>query len=143
MADPAFTIRRLYLKDMSFEAPEGAMTFTRAWDPDLDVDLNVAAEALAPTTHEVALRITVTATNGGTTAFLIEAVQAGIFEVSGYDQPTLDRVLQTVCPNILFPYAREAIDSIVGKASFPPLMLAPVNFESMYDELRGANSPAG
>lgn len=133
MTDPIFTIRRIYLKDVSFEAPQGAHSFTRAWEPETSIDLNIAAEALAPTTHEVTLRVTVTTANVGSTAFLIEVVQSGIFEIDGYARSATDRLLQTVCPTILFPYAREAIDSVVGKASFPPLMLEPVNFEAMHD----------
>lgn len=132
-----FNIRRLYIKDISFEIPAGAQTFTKAWDPELKVDVDVTVEPLGETTHDVTLTMTVVARNGGQTAFMLEVLQAGIFHVTGYDGAMLHRILHTVCPNALFPYAREAIDSTVIKGSFPALMLEPVNFEAIYLENKG------
>lgn len=131
-SDTEFNIRRIYIKDSSFEAPGGAQTFTRAWDPELKVDVDIAIETLAETTFEVTLILSVVARNGGETAFLIEVLQAGIFQISGFEGEMHHRVLHTVCPNALFPYAREAIDSLVVKGSFPALMLEPINFEAIY-----------
>ncbi|MDV6331135.1 protein-export chaperone SecB [Asticcacaulis sp. 201] len=127
-----FSIRRLYVKDISFEAPGGAHTFTKAWDPEIKVDVDVSKEQLGETTHDVTLILTVVVRNAGEVAFMLEVLQAGIFHVTGYDGEMLHRILHTVCPNALFPYAREAIDNIVIKGSFPPLMLEPVNFEAIY-----------
>ena len=132
-----FAIRRIYIKDVSFEAPGGAHTFTQAWDPEVKVDVDVALDTLGDTTFEVTLILTVVMRNAGETAFMIEVLQSGIFHVSGYDEATRHRILHTVCPNALFPYAREVIDGLAVKGSFPALMLEPVNFEAIYNDNKG------
>lgn len=129
-----FNIRRLYIKDVSFEAPGGAHTFTRAWDPEVKVDVDIAQETLGDTTFDVTLILTVVVRNADQVAFMIEVLQAGIFHITGYDDAMRHRILHTVCPNALFPYARETIDSLVIKGSFPALMLEPVNFEALYND---------
>ena len=132
-----FAIRRIYIKDVSFEAPGGAHTFTQAWDPEVKVDVDVALDTLGDTTFDVTLILTVVMRNAGETAFMIEVLQSGIFHVSGYDEATRHRILHTVCPNALFPYAREVIDGLAVKGSFPALMLEPVNFEAIYNDNKG------
>jgi preprotein translocase subunit SecB len=132
---PTFTILRIYLKDASFEAPGGHGSFTHDWRPETSLDTDVAANQVAEDTFEVATRITVTAHNAGTVAYQAEAVQAGLFKVAGFDAATKDRVLHAVCPNALFPYLREVIDSMVVKASFPPQMLAPIDWDTLYLDL--------
>lgn len=132
-----FNIRRLYIKDISFEIPGGAQTFTKAWEPELKIDVDVTVEPLGETTHEVTLVLTVVARNAGQTAFMLEVLQSGIFHLAGYDGAMLHRILHTVCPNALFPYAREAIDSTVVRGSFPALMLEPINFEAIYLDNKG------
>ena len=127
-----FALQRIYMKDLSFEAPLGAKAFTKQWQPQVQVDLNTNAERLEGDTFEVVLTITITAKLGEETAFLIEVHQGGIFHVKGLEGEQLRRVLMIVCPNILFPYAREAIDSLASRGSFPPLALQPVNFEAIY-----------
>lgn len=127
-----FALQRIYIKDLSFEAPLGAKAFTKQWQPQVQVDLNTNAERLEEDNFEVVLTITVTAKLGEETAFLIEVHQGGIFHVKGLDGEQLRRVLMIVCPNILFPYARESIDSLSLRGSFPPLALQPVNFEAVY-----------
>jgi preprotein translocase subunit SecB len=127
-----FVVQRIYIKDLSYEAPLGAKAFTKQWQPQVQVDLNTQAERLDGDNYESVLTITITAKLGEETAFLIEIQQAGIFLVKGLDGEQLRRVLMIVCPNILFPYAREAIDSIASRGSFPPLVLQPVNFEAVY-----------
>lgn len=130
-----FRIVRIYLKDVSFEAPGGHHSFTNDWKPELSIDTDVAAAQVAEDLHEVATRITVTAENAGTAAFMAEAVQAGLFHLSGFDAAMQDRILHTVCPNALFPYLREVLDSIAVKASFPALMLDPINWDALYTDL--------
>ena len=132
-----FNIRRLYIKDVSFEAPGGAHTFTKAWDPEVKVDVDIAQETLGETTFDVTLVLTVVVRNADEVAFMLEVLQSGIFHISGYDDAMRHRILHTVCPNALFPYAREAIDSLVVKGSFPALMLEPVNFEALYNDNKG------
>ncbi|MFT3928854.1 MAG: protein-export chaperone SecB [Spongiibacteraceae bacterium] len=127
-----FALQRIYMKDCSFEAPLGAKAFTKQWQPQVSVDLNTAAERVEGDNFEVVLTITITAKLGEETAFLIEIHQAGIFHIKGLDGEQLRRVLMIVCPNILFPYAREAVDSLAIRGSFPPMSLQPVNFEAVY-----------
>lgn len=136
-AAQTFQTQRIYVKDLSFDAPGGPNTFLNPWDPDLTVDFDVTTEAVSDDHHEVVLTITVTAKNAGTVAFMIEIFQAGIFHCSGYEETELHQILHTVCPNLLFPYASEAADNLALRGSFPALMLEPVNFAAIYAENKG------
>jgi preprotein translocase subunit SecB len=127
-----FGIQRIYLKDTSFESPNAPEVFRGQWKPQINLDLNTKSNKLADDTYEVVLTLTVTAKNEDQTAFLAEVHQAGIFKIEGLEGPALHQAVGAFCPNILFPYAREAIDSLVLKGSFPALMLAPVNFDAIY-----------
>lgn len=129
-----FALQRIFIKDISFEAPLGAKAFQKQWKPQVHLDLNTVNSKLDDNHYEVVLTLTVTAKQEEETAFLIEVQQAGIFMCSGLDASALRQVLGAMCPNILFPYAREAVDSLVTKGSFPPLMLAPVNFDALYQQ---------
>ncbi|NRA21198.1 MAG: protein-export chaperone SecB [Oceanospirillaceae bacterium] len=129
---PQFSIQRIYLKDMSLEAPNSPQSFTQEWKPEVNLEMNTQSQELGEDVYEVVLTLTVTAKNDGETAFLIEVQQAGIFVISGMEAAESHHALGAFCPNILFPYARETIDSLVVKASFPALMLAPVNFDALY-----------
>ena len=129
---PQFSIQRIYLKDLSLEAPNSPQSFTQEWQPEINLEMNTQSQELGEDVYEVVLTLTVTAKNDGETAFLIEAQQAGIFVVSGMEEAETHHALGAFCPNILFPYARETIDSLVVKASFPALMLAPVNFDALF-----------
>lgn len=130
--EPQFAVQRIYIKDISFEVPLGAKIFTKQVQPQLKIDLNTKAERIDGDVYEAVLSITVSAKIGEETAFLIEVQQAGAFFVKGLDGEQLRRVLMITCPTILFPYARETIDSLATRGSFPPLMLQPVNFEALY-----------
>lgn len=127
-----FSIQRVYAKDISFESPKAPELFRTQWQPEVGLDLNSRHTQLDENVYEVELKLTVTAKNGTETAFVAEVVQAGIFAISNLDGAQLGHTLGAFCPNILFPYAREAIDSLVGRGSFPPVMLAPVNFDALY-----------
>lgn len=127
-----FLTKRIFIKDFSFEAPGGVDTFTNPWKPDVVVDLDVTNEKLGDNHHEVVLSLTVTVSNAGSTAFMIEIFQGGIFLCNGYSDDEMHRILHTVCPNLLFPYASSAVDSVVLKGSFPAVMLEPVNFDALY-----------
>lgn len=129
-----FALQRIYVKDLSFEAPLGAEAFKKQWKPKINLDLNTRHTKLDDNNYDVVLTLTVTAKQDEETAFLIEIQQAGIFFIKGLEGPSLQQVLGAMCPNILFPYARESIDSVVVKGSFPPLMLAPVNFDALYQQ---------
>lgn len=131
-AAPQFALQRVFLKDVSLETPEGSSVFTKGWKPDVKLDLNSKTSRLDDSHYEVVLTLTVTIKNDGATALLIELQQAGIFLISGLEDQQLGHTLGAFCPSILFPYAREAVDSFMTRASFPPLMLAPVNFDALY-----------
>ena len=125
-------IQKLYVKDLSFEAPNAPKIFTEQLSPSLDVQLANAAVTLAENVHEVVLTVTCTVKQDERVVYLVEVQQAGIFTCDGFNEADLERVLATVCPNILFPYARETIDAVVVRGSFPAVMLAPVNFDAVY-----------
>jgi preprotein translocase subunit SecB len=127
-----FALQRIYIKDISFETPQGIEVFRQAWKPRVNLDMNTRQNKVDEQNYEVVLTLSVTATQEEKTAFVVEVQQAGIFFVAGVPEAQLRQVLATVCPSILFPYAREAIDSLVVRGSFPPLMLAPVNFDALY-----------
>ena len=131
-AEPQFSIEKIYLKDVSFESPDAPSIFTDDWSPEINMDLNSTGKPVEDNIFEVELSITVTAKNKDKTAFLVEIKQCGIFSISGMDEANLNGMLGSFCPNILFPYAREAISDLVSKGGFPQLLLAPVNFDALY-----------
>lgn len=127
-----FGVQRIYLKDASLEAPDSPEAFRRAYSPQVSFSINSRSKKLDGSMYEVVLRLTADVKQDNKTSFLVEVQQAGIFEVAGLEGERLEQVLSITCPTVLFPYGREAIDSLVTKASFPPLMLAPINFEAVY-----------
>lgn len=127
-----FAIQRIYIKDVSFEAPNSPAIFRKEWTPEVKLDLDTRSEKLDDSTFEVVLSLTVTATIGQETAFLCEVQQAGIFSVPNLADAQMAHMLAAFCPNILFPYAREAVSSLVNRGTFPQLNLAPVNFDALF-----------
>ena len=126
-------VERMYVKDVSFESPGAPSIFGIQFQPKFQVDINTTVNSLGDDRHEVVLAVTVTAQRDEThVAYLAEIHQAGIFEIKGVQAGALRQVLGIACPNMLFPYVREALDSVIVKGGFPPLQLAPVNFESLY-----------
>ncbi len=141
-----FSLQRLYLKDLSFEAPQGAAAFQGQWQPKVNQDLATRINRLEDDHYEVVLNLTITVKDDDKTFYLVEVHQAGIFRIKGIEGDQLAGVLNTNCPNILFPYARETIDNVVTKGSFPALMLPPVNFDALFrqavDQARAKNAEA-
>ncbi len=129
-----FALQRMYLKDASVESPSSPMVFTKAWKPKFKVDLNTRSNFIAEKSHEVVLTVTLTAELEEENVLLIEVQQAGLFAIEGIEGDTLKQVLGIACPNLLFPYAREAVDSMALKAGFPAVGLQPVNFEALFRE---------
>jgi preprotein translocase subunit SecB len=127
-----FAIQRIYIKDVSFEAPNSPAIFRKEWTPEVKLDLDTRSEKLDDNTFEVVLSLTVTATIGQETAFLCEVQQAGIFSVPVLTDAQMAHMLAAFCPNILFPYAREAVSALVNRGTFPQLNLAPVNFDALF-----------
>jgi len=135
---PNFSIARIYTKDLSLESPKSPKIFESNWQPKLGLDVDVQHSVLNEGLFEGVLKLAVTVTTEDQTAFLIEVQQAGIFAIAGFDDATRDQILGAMCPNILFPYARETIDMLAVKASFPAPMLAPINFDAMLEARRQA-----
>lgn len=134
-----FSLQRLYIKDMSFEAPSAPGIFNEApGDPDVNLNLRNSHTALDGDNHEVVLHLNIHAKVGGRSLFLVELDQAGIFLIRGYGNDELKQLLGTYCPATLFPYAREAISSTVAKGGFPPLVLQPINFDALYAQASSA-----
>ena len=131
-------LKKIYLKDVSLETPHSPQIFTEQWKPDFNIQINSNAKAIADDTHEIVLTLTVTAKQGEQTGYLIEIQQAGIFSLKGFQREQLGPILGAFCPNMLFPYAREAIDSLLVKGGFPPLHLNPINFDAIYQQHRQA-----
>lgn len=129
---PQFSLQRIYVRDLSFEAPKSPQIFRQQWEPSVSLDLNTRQKALESDFHEVVLTLSVTVKNGEEVAFIAEVQQAGIFLIKNLDAASMTHTLGAFCPNILFPYARETLDSLVTRGSFPALMLSPVNFDALY-----------
>lgn len=129
---PVFAIQRIYLKDISFETPMGPEAFTKTFKPNIQQDLNIQANQIEEGLFEVVLLLTITARIEDRAVFLVEVKQAGLFAIANIEGPAITQLINTACPQILFPYAREAVDSILGRGSFPPLMLAPINFDAIF-----------
>lgn len=133
-AAPQLALQRIFLKDISFESPRSPMVFQEEWKPEIGLELNTKSRQVGEALYEVVLEITVTVKNASETAFLIQVQQGGLFNISGLDERQLHHALGAFCPGTIFPYARENIDSLCVKGSFPALMLAPINFDALYLE---------
>jgi len=129
---PEFAIQRVYVKDLSFEAPQTPAIFQQEWKPELNLQVQTTTNRLADDVHEVVLKLTITVNSDNKPAFLIEVQQAGIFTLRQFGEQQLHAMLGSVCPSILFPYAREVVSDLAARGTFPPLYLAPVNFDALY-----------
>jgi len=130
----SFNLKKVYVKDISFESPQSPQIFLNEQAPEVDVQMNITHSKLEDSDlYEVVLTITVTAKGGESNFFLCEVQQGGLFEVTGaYDD--LPMVLEIACPNILLPFVREAIADLVGKGGFPQLLINPINFEALFHQ---------
>lgn len=139
-----FEIQKIYLKDVSFEAPHSPSIFTEPWKPETSVQLSTEMARLDEGLHEMVLGITVTAKMADKTAYLVEVKQAGIFAINGFAEPQMRQLLGSYCPNVLFPFAREAIAELITKGGFPPMLLAPINFDALYaQQQRSSETESG
>jgi preprotein translocase subunit SecB len=133
---PVFSIEKVYVKDVSLEIPNAPQVFLEREAPQVDIQLHHNSSRVDDGVYQCVLTITVTAKAGEKTMFLVEAAQAGIFVARNIPEQELDAVLGIACPNILFPYAREVVSDLTQRAGFPPVILAPVNFEAIYAQQR-------
>jgi preprotein translocase subunit SecB len=131
---PVFSIEKIYLKDASLETPNTPQVFLETGQPQVEVSLQTSAGRVAESLFEVVVTATVTAKAGERTFFLVEAAEAGIFQIRNLPESDLEPILGVACANIIFPYLRESIADLIARSGFPPIHLAPVNFEAMYAE---------
>ena len=128
-------INKIYVKDLSFESPQSPAIFKSGdWNPQTNLNLRSTHNALEDDAHEVVLTITIEAKEGDKSLFLVELQQAGIFQIAGYEGDELATIVGSFCPNILFPYARESIASMIQKGGFPEFVLQPINFDALYQQ---------
>jgi preprotein translocase subunit SecB len=136
-----FLLQQLYVKDLSFEAPNTPQIFQESSiEPETELNIRNAHSAIGDNLFEVILHISVHAKKDEKTIFLAEIDQAGLFLLNGYTPEQSNMLLGTQCPSTLFPYAREAISSLVGKGGFPPLILQPINFDALYAQAKEQQS---
>ena len=144
---PHLAIERIYLRDVSYESPKAPEVFTEPWRPKVQVDINARNRHLEGDRFEVVLTITLEAQLGDRVVMVAELQQAGVFRLEGMEEEALrTQVLAATCPTILFPYARETLDSLVVKGTLPPFMLEPMNFDALYAEAKrkhDANASGG
>jgi len=127
-----FDIQKIYIQDVSLETPNSPGIFTEQWQPQTEVRLETGATPLTQDLFEVVLTVTITAKLGDRTAYLAEVQQAGIFTLKGFEDAQMGQMLHAFCPNVLFPFAREELASLIGKGGFPALLLNPINFDALY-----------
>ena len=140
---PQFAMQRIYLKDSSFESPRAPKVFQSQWQPKINFDIKTRSNKVQDDVYEVVLSLTAEAQLEDEVAFLAEVHQAGIFTMKDFEEEQLEQIIGVVCPNILFPYGREAIDALIVKGSFPALMLSPINFEALYQQKKQQEAEQG
>jgi len=133
-AQGKIAIQKIYVKDLSFEAPNAPQCFTEEWEPEVNLDLSTNTQGVAEHNYEVVLSLTVTVSNKDKTAYLVEVKQAGIFHLEDFPDSVLNAMLGSFCPNLLFPYAREAVSDTVTRGGFPQMLLNPINFDALYEQ---------
>ena len=129
---PVFNIEKVYVRDMSVEVPSGAQAFLQRENPQIGIELQHRAGQLDDGIFEAVVTVTVTAKIEDKTLYLVEVAQAGIFQIRNFPAEAMEGLLGIACPNILFPYAREAVSDMVTRAGFMPVLLNPVNFEALF-----------
>ncbi len=139
---PMFQIQRIYLKDLSLEQPNSPAIFLEQQQPQVDINIGVGAETIGKDSYEVTVRVTVTAKVGEKTLFLLEAKQAGIFEIRNIPKEQMQPIVSIACPGIVYPYLRAIVSDICTRAGFPPVTLAEINFQAMYESQMAAAAEA-
>ncbi|MDP1692565.1 MAG: protein-export chaperone SecB [Burkholderiaceae bacterium] len=144
---PVFNIQRMYLKDLSLEQPNSPAILLEQQQPQVDINLGISAETVAEGIFEVCVTATVTTKVQERTLFLIEAKQAGIFEVRHLPGDQMQAILGIACPNMVYPYLRAVVSDVCTRAGFPPVLLSEVNFQAMFDaqqqQLAAQQGPGG
>jgi preprotein translocase subunit SecB len=137
------SLQTVYLKDCSYESPNGPrLPGNQPWEPKFQLNMNTAAEEIAPDVREVCLTITLEAKQGDATLYLVEVKQAGVFAMTGASVDELKRLIGSFCPSVLFPYAREAVSDLITKGGFPSFLLPLVNFDALFQQSAETPQPA-
>lgn len=131
--DPVFHIQRIYLKDLSLEQPNSPQILLEQAQPQVEINLSLGAAAVADSIYEVVVTATVTAKVNDKVLFLVEAKQAGIFEIRNLPEEQLQPIIAIACPNIIYPYLRAIVSDMCSRAGFPPVLLSEVNFQGMFE----------
>src|SRR5437868_13165227 len=139
---PVFNIQRVYLKDLSLEQPNSPQILLEQAQPQVDINLSLAAEPVAEGVYEVAVTATVTTKVNDKVLFLVEAKQAGIFEIRNIPEDQLQPIIGIACPGIVYPYLRAIVSDVCTRAGFPPVMLSEVNFQAMFAAQRAQAAAA-
>ena len=134
LPQPTFTIEKIYIKDLSVEVPNAPEVFNEREAPSVNVDINSEAREVQPGMFEVVLKVTITAMIKEKALFLVEAAQAGLFQIRNVPPQDVGALLGVACPNTLFPYVRETISTVTARAGFPPVVLAPMTFDGLYQQ---------
>jgi preprotein translocase subunit SecB len=144
MSSVQVTLQSVYLKDCSYESPNGPrLPNNQAWDPKFQLNMNTSTEELGPDVREVLLTVTVEAKQNDVTLYLVEIKQGGVFTIAGATAEDLKRLVGSFCPNVLFPYAREAMSDLIIKGGFPNFVLPLVNFDALFAQAAQQPPPAG
>ena len=138
---PVFSIEKIYVKDLSIEVLGGPQTFMQPEQPQLEIQITHDAKRVNEVLFEATLVVTVTAKLSDKTVFLVEVSQAGVFQIRNVVEADLAPILGIACPNVLFPYARETVSDLIGRAGFPPVLLAHVNFEALFQQRMAQSAP--
>lgn len=141
-AQPVFNMEKIYVKDISLEIPHAPQVFLERENPQIDIQLLPQSMSIEEGVFEVVITATVTAKIGEKVMFLLEIKQAGIFRIDNLPDGNMEAVLAVMCPNILYPYLREAVSSITVRAGFPPVLLNPINFDALYQQQKQAQADA-
>ncbi|MCP5089583.1 MAG: protein-export chaperone SecB [Gammaproteobacteria bacterium] len=140
-AEKRLSIIKIYSKDFSFESPQAPEIFRQGdWQPQTNLNLRSSHNVIESGQHEIVLTITIEATENEKTCFLVELQQAGLFDIVGYEGEELKAIVGSFCPNILFPYARESIASLIQKGGFPEFVLQPINFDALFMQAQQQNA---
>lgn len=129
---PTFDMRRVYLKDASLEIPNAPEIFLDGNEPKVHIEVSIENKVLGNNAYDVTVSVTATATVQDKTLFLVEAKQAGVFEMANIPEDQLEKILHIVCPSMLFPYLRANVTDLLTRGTLPPLYLAEINFEQLY-----------
>jgi len=140
---PAFNIQRIYLKDLSVELPHAPKILMEQGNPNVDVQLNINAESVVDGVYEVVVSATVTTTLNDKVLFLVEAKQAGIFEIRNVPEEQMQPIISIACPQIVYPYLRATVADIINRTGFPAVHLTEVNFQAMYQSQLDQQAAAG